>query len=127
MEAGRFSSRSTSRRLRSGCGSTPRQRGVGSGRPHACAGGRGYSAVPSSVGTLTPCQSRITRGPARSRELPPFHRSLLHAPYTHNRADPFIRPGSGHNQTRQAAAAAKADLANADANNRGGRARMPLE
>jgi hypothetical protein len=42
---------------------------------------------------------------------------LLHTPYTHHRADPFTRLGSGHNQTRQAAAAAKVDLANADANN----------
>jgi hypothetical protein len=30
----------------------------------------GYSAVPSLAVTLTPSQSRITRGPARSRELP---------------------------------------------------------
>src|ERR1035437_10410094 len=30
----------------------------------------GYSAVPSSVVTLTPSQPRIARGPARSHELP---------------------------------------------------------
>jgi hypothetical protein len=32
---------------------------------------------------------------------------LLHTPYTFHTVDSFIRLGSGHNQTRQVAAAAK--------------------
>ncbi len=40
---------------RGGGGSTPRQRrGVDSGRPHAWTGAVGYSAMPSSVATVTP-------------------------------------------------------------------------
>jgi hypothetical protein len=36
----------------------------------AALGRAGVSAVPSSVVTVTPSQSSITRGPGRSREMP---------------------------------------------------------
>jgi hypothetical protein len=58
-------------------------------------------------------------------ELREFHWSLLHTPYTHHRADPFSRLGSGQNQTRQVTAAAKVDLASADANNGNTSTRIP--
>ena len=56
---------------RGGGGSTPRQRrGVDSGRPHAWTGGRGIFGGALLGRLADPSQSRITRGPARSRELP---------------------------------------------------------
>ena len=56
---------------RGGGGSTPRQRrGVDSGRPHAWTGGRGIFGDALLGRHADPSQSRITRGPARSRELP---------------------------------------------------------
>ena len=54
---------------RGGGGSTPRQRrGVDSGRPRACTGGRGIFTGALLGRHTDPSQSRITRGPARSRE-----------------------------------------------------------